>query len=330
MAHLPRPGPVGACVLSMLLASPAWAEGPKILVLPYQHLSTKMPEDLGEQTTVVVTKEMTHGGLEVLRADDLGDATAPKPKASATQTPSGDPRAAAKAEQWIVEAKNLMEEAEFSAAIKRLKKAVRLLRTNADAVPDLRLLPEAYLQLGVAYFRDGMEDEGDEMLNKAVRLAPERKLSSADYPPIFLKVYDRARFNVLRRPRAQIEVKATPGAQVLYDGRNMGKAPILLKDALPGVHWLRVERPRRDPGGEEDQGPGQSVHGGGIFRGWSQSLCVSPPGGGDGGHREESAGIAPPQAAGRCGPSGRSKVCDVWRHLRHRHGVPHSYRLSSG
>jgi tetratricopeptide (TPR) repeat protein len=35
------------------------------------------------------------------------------------------------------------------------------------------LLSEAYLQLGVSYFRDGLEDEGDEMLTKAIHLDPE-------------------------------------------------------------------------------------------------------------------------------------------------------------
>jgi hypothetical protein len=105
------------------------------------------------------------------------------------------------------------------------------------------LLADAYMQLGIAHFRDGNEDEGDEMLSKAVHLAPEREISDKDYPNLFVTVYNRARFNVLRRPRATIEVKATKGAQVLFDGRNMGKAPLILKEALPGNHWIRVERP---------------------------------------------------------------------------------------
>lgn len=251
MARALRPWTAGAqiLVLPILLTAPtAWADLPKVLVLPYQHLNDKMPEDLGEQTTVVVTREMAHGGLEVIRTEDVG-APAPRSrkKAGDQNAPTGDPKAGREAEQLIVDAKDKMQDSEFEGAAKLLKRAVRLLEKNADAVPDLRLLPEAYLQLGVAYFRDGLEDEGDEMLNKAAHLDPERALSEADYPPIFIKVYDRARFNVLRRPRAQIEVKATPGAQVLFDGRNMGKAPVLLKDALPGEHWIRVERPGEAP-----------------------------------------------------------------------------------
>lgn len=226
--------------------APSTGLAAKVLVLPYQCMGKGVPTDLAEQATVVITKEIAQGELTVIRADDVADSgdkpAAPKDRRSA-DAPTGDPAAGAKAEELIARAKEAMEESEFGAAVKHLKAAVKLLEENGDAVADLRLLPEAYLQLGVAHFRDGNEDEGDDMLNKAVHLDPDRKLDPADYPPLFIRVFDRARFNVLRRPRANIEVKAAKGAQVLLDGRNMGKAPIVLKDALPGNHWIRVERP---------------------------------------------------------------------------------------
>ncbi len=224
---------------------------PKVLVLPYQNLDPKMQDDIGEQTTVVVTREMAHGDeVAIIRAEDLsglssGGGSASGPKSS--DAPQGDPKAGKRAEQLISEAKEAMEESEFERAVKLLDKAAKLLEDNGDAVPDLRMLPETYLQMGVAYFRDGMEDEGDDMLNRAVHYDPERTLNAADYPPIFIRVFDRARFNVLRRPRARVEVRAASGSQVLFDGRNMGKAPLVLTDALPGTHWIRVERPGETP-----------------------------------------------------------------------------------
>ena len=174
--------------------------------------------------------------------------------------------------------KNAMEDSDFEGAAKVLKKAAKLLEENADAVADLRLLSEAYLQLGVAYFRDGLEDEGDEMLTKAIHLDPDRKLAESDYPPIFIKIYERSKFNVLRRPRAQIEVKAKAGAQVLFDGRNMGKAPIMLKEALPGDHWVRVERPGEAPLVKKIQARGKTT------------LVVEFEGGG-GGAKEDSSPV---------------------------------------
>jgi hypothetical protein len=268
---------VGAVTLGS--AAPAWADAPKVLVLPYQQLSKKMPDDLGEATTVVVTKEMSHAGISVIRADDVTDAPAPRAEkgAATNDAPSGDPQAGSQAEQMILEAKNAMEDSDFEGAAKVLKKAAKLLEENAGAVPDLRLLSEAYLQLGVAYFRDGLEEEGDEMLTKAIHLDPERKLSESDYPPIFIKVFERSRFNVLRRPRAQIEIKAKAGAQVLFDGRNMGKAPILLREALPGDHWIRVERPGESPLVKKVQARGKTT------------LVVEFEGGG--GAKEESSPV---------------------------------------
>ncbi len=250
---------VGA--LTLATAAPAFADPPKVLVLPYQQLSKKMPEDLGEATTVVVTKEMSHGGIAVIRAEDVTDGPATKSAkgSAASNAPTGDPQAGGKAERLIVQAKSAMEDSDFDGSAKTLKKAIKLLEDNADAVPDLRLLSEAYLQLGVTYFRDGQEDEGDEMLTRAIHLDPERKLSESDYPPIFIKVFERGRFNVLRRPRAQIEVKAKAGAQVLLDGRNMGKAPIELKEALPGEHWIRVERPGDPPQVKKIQARGKTT-----------------------------------------------------------------------
>jgi tetratricopeptide (TPR) repeat protein len=236
---------VRALVVAGTLLVPANALAAKVLVLPYQCLGKGVPNDLAEQATVVITKEMAQGGLTIIQADDVADTPQSKPSSTrrAQDAPTGDPGAGRKAQELIARAKESVEESEFVNAIKDLKNAVRLLEENGDAVPDLRLLPEAYLQLGVAYFRNGNEDEGDDMLNKVVHLDPERQLDPADYPPIFIRTFNRARFNVLRRPRAQIEVKATKGAQVLFDGRNMGKAPLHLKEALPGNHWVRIERP---------------------------------------------------------------------------------------
>lgn len=234
-----------AAIFLGLAGAPSIASAAKILVLPYQCLGKGVPPDLAEQATVVITKEMAQGGLTIIRADDVAE-EAPKKETGTRRVadaPVGDPTAGSKAEELIAKGKEAVEQEETSAAIRDLKNAVRLLEENGDAVPDLRLLSEAYLQLGIAFFRDGNEDQGDEMLSKAVHLTPDREISDKEYPNLFVTVYNRARFNVLRRPRATIEIKAAKGAQVLFDGRNMGKAPLILKEALPGNHWIRVERP---------------------------------------------------------------------------------------
>lgn len=255
MRSLRRPALLGLVgVASVALGSwgPTAAEAakPKILVLPYQPMSKDIAPELTEQTTLVVSDEMQAAGLEVIRADDLFEAKAgggKKRGSSGADAPLGDPDAQAKALELVQKGEGALDDEEFADAARHFKGAIKLLEDNGDAVDDLRLLSDIYLKLGVALFRNGDEDEGDDALAKAVHYAPDRRLSDKEWPPIFIRVYDRARYNVLKRPRARVEVKAQAGASVLFDGRNLGKAPIVLTDALPGVHWVRLETPGQPP-----------------------------------------------------------------------------------
>ncbi len=227
-------------VLGLVLAAgSAEAAEPKVGVVPFQHLQPELPRELGEQTTLVVSREIEHGGITVERVAGL---EAPAAAGSPSDAPTGDPRAANRAERLLAEAQDMLADGSVPAAAKRLDQAVQLLEANADAVADLRTLAEAHLQLAIAMFRDGQEEEADDALARSVHLDPERTLDPARFPPIFVRVFDRARYAVLRRPRGDVEVKATPGARVLLDGRAMGQAPLLLQEVLPGRHVIRIER----------------------------------------------------------------------------------------
>ncbi|MBI4817350.1 MAG: PEGA domain-containing protein [Deltaproteobacteria bacterium] len=227
---------------ALVLGSVEARAEPSILVVPYQGLGKGITPELSEQTTVAISQELENAGLKVIRADASPEEKAKEPKEQKSAPGAQDPGAAKKAQQLIAQAQAAMEDSELDAAISNLDKATKLLEANAEAVPDLRLLAEAYLQLGVAYFQNGDEDQGDEALGKAIHLDPDKKLDGSEYPPIFLRVYERSRYDVLRRPRASIEVKAPAGAQLLLDGRNLGKTPMVLEEVLPGTHWIRIER----------------------------------------------------------------------------------------
>lgn len=240
-------GLVGVALGALGGSVPTRAEAakPKVLVLPYQAMNKNIAPELTEQTTLVVSDEMQAAGLEVIRSDDLFEAKAASGKkgGAATDAPIGDAGAQSRALEFVQKGESALEDEEFSEAARQFQSAIKLMEENGDAVDDLRLLADLYLKLGVALFRNGDEDEGDDALAKAVHFSPERRLSETEWPPIFIRIYDRARYNVLKRPRARIEVKAKPGASVLFDGRNLGKSPIVLADALPGIHWVRIETP---------------------------------------------------------------------------------------
>jgi len=236
--------PLAAAVLACPLG--AWADKPAVLILPYQSLNKGVTPELAEQTTVVVAQEMGSAGVTVARADDVADSVA-APKAGAKEggsknAPSGDAAAGEQAQELIAGAKQSIDDQSPAPAIDKLKKAVKLLDANGDAVADIRIIGDAYLQLAIAHFLDGDEDSADEALNQAVHYAPARMLDESEYPNLFIRVYNRARFNVLRRPRGVIEVKAAAGAAVLFDGKNVGKAPMNITEVLPGNHWIRIEK----------------------------------------------------------------------------------------
>jgi tetratricopeptide (TPR) repeat protein len=250
-------GRAGTLALASMLGL-AWApqrahaaDKPKIVLLPYQALNKGVAPELAEQTGGVIAQELGALGVEVLKKDDVAESAAPSkggaPREGNKNAPTGDPGAGDKAQALVEQAKTAIEDSNVGPAIEQLKKAVKLLTENGDAVPDLRLLSEAYLQLGIAYFRDGDEDQANDALSQAVHFMPQRELEETEYPPIFIRAYQRVRFDVLRRPRTTIEVRASPGSQVLLDGRNLGKAPLNLTEVLPGTHWVRVERAGQPP-----------------------------------------------------------------------------------
>lgn len=237
----PRRALTVVCASLALLAADAEAGEPKLLALPYQHLQPDLPEDLGRQTTIVVTKEIAHGGVTVVQRDDIAE-DRPRSRRK-VPAPEGNPKAGRRASKLIARARLSMEDGDASRAVSSLEKAVALLEDNGEAIADLRPLGEAYFQLAVARFRDGLDEEADEALSMAIHFDPEREVTAADFPPIFVKVFERARFDVLARKRGEIEVRAEPGAQVLLDGRALGEAPLKLAGVLPGRHFLRVEVP---------------------------------------------------------------------------------------
>ena len=213
---------------------------PRVLMLPYQLLGEGLPPDLGAETTAVVANEAAQGPLAIIQPERSGPQVAPH-----RDQPTGDPKAGPRAIRLIEQARTALDDGDFAEAAQTLKTAITRLEKNGDALDDLQPLADAYLLAGVAFFRDGQEDEGDDMLARAVHYAPERKLKPGEMPPIFMRVFERARTNVLQRPRARIEVRAPPASTVRLDGRAVGNAPLVLTDVLPGKHWLRVQSPGR-------------------------------------------------------------------------------------
>lgn len=243
----------------------AEAASPKLLALPYQPLQPDLPDTLSEQTTGVIVREIRHGGIDVARAEFTP--TTSRRRRGGRSASAASTRAA----QLLKGGRADLAEGNLRRAIKRLRRAASTLEEAAPAGADLSLLPQIWLELAVASFRDGEEAEADTALARAAYFDPERRLSESDYPPVFVREYEQAREAVLSRDRARVEIIAPGDARVWLDGRSAGRAPLVLTKVLPGTHWIRIEGPfgtrsrtvRVDSGAElavefagGDEGPG--------------------------------------------------------------------------
>jgi hypothetical protein len=220
-----------ALALSALVALPpaAWAVSPRtsVVVVPYaQYLG--VPDGVAERVVELLRQDLQ--GREELKLVSM--------KAAPRSPPPPDPRVE------LGKAAQLAQKGRHAAAAESLQKAIALM-TSRPAALDGQLLSDAALQLAVERLASGDEDGGDAALAQLVRLFPQRELNAADYPPAFLVELSGIRRRMLAAPRGSLRVLSPPGtgeARVFVDGRAASGTPLLVKDLIPGEHFVRVER----------------------------------------------------------------------------------------
>lgn len=211
----------------------------KVLIFPYQPVYQSVPQEVANQFTELLTNEMKNA--DALQAIE-GPKLVTKKKAGLVE-PNIDRDAIArgmeKAKVGIEEIKNQ----EYEKAIKPLKDAISILEKNLLYLDDISILTDAYLALSVAYFGTGMEDEGETYIRKSVRLDPFKEIDTTQYPPLYLRIYDGIRKQVYQLPRGNIKVTSNPSGAVIYvNGKQVGTTPALLKEAIKGEYYIKVER----------------------------------------------------------------------------------------
>lgn len=224
------------CILSI---GAYGAQFNKVLIFPYQPVYQSVSQDVANQFSDLLTNEMKN-------ADSLQAIEGPKvvsKKKAQISEPNIDrdaiSRGVEKAKIGIEEIKNQ----EFEKAIKPLKDGIAILEKNLLYLDDMTILTDAYLALSVAYFGTGMEDEGETYIRKCVRLDPYKEISADQYPPLYLRIYDGIRKQTFNLPRGMIRVSTNPsGATIFVDGKQVGTTPAILKEAIKGEHYLRIER----------------------------------------------------------------------------------------
>src|SRR5437763_689577 len=228
-----------AALLSGLLAlSPAaWAAAPKtsVVVLPYASFPG-VPEDVAARVAELVGQELN--GRDELKLVALEAKPAAKDRVDSV----------AQARTELGRGAQLAQKSRHAAAADALQKAISFLMAKPSALdePAGKLLSDAALQLAIERLASGDEDGGDAALAQLVRLVPDRAVSAADYPPAFLVELAGVRKRMLAAPRGALRVLAPPGSgesRVFVDGRPFPAAPVVVKDLIPGEHFVRVDRP---------------------------------------------------------------------------------------
>ncbi len=234
VAGLAAPLPVG-----LPSARAGVAQKAKIYVFPYQPVFKGVPKEITTQTSDLLKNEIKQNEVDV----ELKKGPIFIPEAVATEVKPMSDRELKRARKLHERGEKLYEQLELQKAHKVFTAALEKYEQSLALLEDFDPVVDTLLMLSVCSYRLDREDEGAKMLIKVIRLRSKLQLDPAKYPPMFRNTMDKIRTRLLRKTRGQLEVVAnTDGATVYFDGRKVGTAPILLKDLVPGEHYLRVEK----------------------------------------------------------------------------------------
>jgi hypothetical protein len=220
------------------VAEAAVGPGPQIYVFPYQPVYKGVSKEVATQTTDLLKNEIKHSDEVRLQKGPIFI-----PEAAATTiTPLSD--------KDLKQALRLHQEGEkhyqglrFDRAIKSFNAALSKFEASLALLTDVTPVLDALLMLSVCYYRQDQEKEGAKMLVKVIRLKPDLVLDPEKYPPMFRNTAETIRKKLLLKTRGEVEVVANEeGGTVFFDGRKVGTTPILLKELVPGEHFVRVEK----------------------------------------------------------------------------------------
>ncbi len=171
---------------------------------------------------------------------------------------------------WVDEAGRSMEADNPDAALPLLTRYLSDVQKHPETA-NTSLLGRAWLLASAAHFRRGQEDDGQRALVELVRLRPDL-VPDASYPPLFLRLHQKARQRIEAKANAELVIAAPDDAVLLLNGR--GLRPGRITQVPPGIHFvvmmlgtkqivrkvaIRPGETRRVPfGGAKDSGGRQS------------------------------------------------------------------------
>ncbi len=227
----PAPGGIGR-------ARAAVGPGAKIYVFPYQPVFRGVPKEITSQTTDLLKNEIKHSDEVQLQKGPIFI-----PESSATEVAPLSDKDLKAAKKLKKSGENFYGKFQFDRAIKAFTGSLTKYERSLALMKDFTPVLDTLLMLSVCYYRTDHEKDGAKMLVKVIRLKPDLVLDPEKYPPMFRNTAEAIRKKLLLKRRGEVEVVANEeGASVFFDGNKVGLTPILIKELVPGDHFVRVEK----------------------------------------------------------------------------------------
>ncbi len=210
----------------------------KIYVFPYQPVFKGVPKEVTSQAGDLLKNEIKQSSEVQLQKGPIFI-----PEAVASEVKPLSDKDLKKAVKLYQKGVKQYESLQLQKARKSFTAALKKYESSLALLKDFNPVVETLLMLSVCNYRLDKENEGAKMLVKVIRLRPDLVLDPAKYPPMFRNTMKSIRKRLLRKTRGELEVVAnSDGATVFFDGKKVGTSPLLLKDLVPGEHYLRVEK----------------------------------------------------------------------------------------
>lgn len=127
----------------------------------------------------------------------------------------------------------------YTVAQRHLLTALKAFEVSAAYIENGDQLGQVFGYLGLAFLRQRKTSLAVDAIETAYAIDPTLKLEKLPLPRKLKRLVLRAGRRALRRRKARITVKVEPkGAWVFLDGDEKGKAPFVIKDVLPGRHYI--------------------------------------------------------------------------------------------
>lgn len=225
-------------------ATDAAAQGQtKIYVAPFQSVQGSAPDDVAVQTTDLIRSELSNiDALDVLEGPGLGpEESAAAPQAAPTPLKE---RELKQANKQFEAARRLMDKNKFGRAAREFQKAIRMYNDALESITDYQPIFDSLFFQAICQFRSAQEDKAERTLAKLIRVNPEMEISEDDFPPIFVKEFNKVKKRTMTEPRGSLLVESKPeGARVFLNGKEMEQpTPVKLDQVMRGEHYLRVEQ----------------------------------------------------------------------------------------